>query len=432
MTDWSSSSPDPRPVPAGSRVSGRLRPPSSKSLTQRFYNLASLAPGPTEVVRPLRSADCEHFLAGLVAVGCALEESAERVLITPPTAAGQGLVQCGASGTMMRFLAAALCGLPGRWELDGEARLRQRPLAELLRALGSLGGRVRSTARPGFLPLEIAGGALAGGRVEVAAHESSQFVSALLMAGAASEAGVTVEVRGLVSAPYVALTEHALGLFGVETEHPAAGVLRVPPNRLQGGASLTVEADVSAACYPAAGAALSGGDVTIEGVARGSAQGDLAFFDLLADMGASVDWLDGAVRVTGTGSLRAVDVDLAGLPDQAPTLAALAPFAAGTTRIRNVAHLRFKESDRLTAMTRELRRLGADVTEHPDGWSIAGVWAAAAPPDEPVAVEVDDDHRIAMSCALVGLRRPGVSICRPLVVAKSYPDFWRDLSRLAP
>jgi 3-phosphoshikimate 1-carboxyvinyltransferase len=417
-------------VPAGGRLNGRLRPPSSKSLTQRYYDLALLAPGPTEIVHPLRSADCEHFLAGLAAVGCRVEEGAARVLVAPPAEAGQGAVHCGASGTMMRFLTAALCAVPGRWRLDGVARLRERPQAELLRALGSLGGRIRSTARPGFLPVEITGGALAGGRAAVAAHESSQFVSALLMAGAASRAGVTLEVEGLVSAPYVALTQHALGRFGVEVGRPGAGIFRVPPNRLQGGRSLTVEADLSAACYPAAGAALTGGAVTIEGVERGSAQGDLAFFDLLADMGAIVDWLDGAVRVAGTGSLRAVDVDLAGLPDQAPTLAALAPFASGTTRIRNVAHLRLKESDRLAAMTQELRRLGADVAEHEDGWSIAGAWAARVPPGDPVAVEVHDDHRIAMSCALVGLRRPGVSIRSPQVVAKSYPDFWQDLSRL--
>lgn len=429
MTDSLSNSTDPRPVPAGGRAQGRLRPPSSKSLTQRFYNLALLASGRTVVNEPLRSEDCAHFLAGLAAAGCMLDDQPDRVTITPPARPNGGRVFCGASGTMMRFMTASLCALPGDWHLDGGPRLRERPLGSLLDALGSLGAEVRALDRPGYLPLSLPGGSLVGGRTRIEAHESSQFVSALLMAGAATTAGVTLDVEGLVSGPYVALTRQALAVFGVEVEASAPGVFRVAGGRPT-GATVTVEADVSAACYAAAAAALTGGDVALEGVERSTVQGDRAFFDLLEDMGANIDWIPGAVRVVGAAPLRAVEADLSAMPDQVPTLAALAPFAAGTTHIHNVAHLRLKESDRLAAMTLELRRLGATVVERDDGLSIEGTWARGAAPSTPVTVDSHDDHRVAMSCALAGLRRVGVSIARPQVVAKSYPDFWSDLGRL--
>jgi 3-phosphoshikimate 1-carboxyvinyltransferase len=171
--------------------------------------------------------------------------------------------------------------------------------------------------------------------------------------------------------------------------------------------------------------------VRLEGVRPDSRQGDRRFVDLLLEMGARVEVAGGAVTVAGGSSgLRGIEVDLADLPDQVPTLAALASFAAGTTTIRNVPHLRLKESDRLRVMGRELRRLGAAVEERPDGLVVEGVWASAPPPADPVTVDPHGDHRIAMSLALVGLRRPGVSVADPGVVAKSYPGFWRDLERL--
>jgi 3-phosphoshikimate 1-carboxyvinyltransferase len=193
----------------------------------------------------------------------------------------------------------------------------------------------------------------------------------------------------------------------------------LPPPRLR------VEADASAACYPAAAAALTGGGVVLEGVDAGSPQGDRRFFDLLAGMGAEVTWRPGEVEVRG-GGLRAVDADLSTMPDQVPTLAALAPFARGTTHIRNVGHLRLKESDRLAAMAGELRRLGAEVEEGVDRLDVAGTWCDAAPPAGRVTVDAHGDHRIAMSLALVGLRRPGVTVGSPRVVGKSYPAFWQD------
>jgi 3-phosphoshikimate 1-carboxyvinyltransferase len=331
---------------------------------------------------------------------------------------------------MLRLMTAALCAVPGRWRLDGAARLRERPLRPLLEALDALGAQVTSLGTGGFAPLEIVGGRLAGGAVRLAAHQSSQFVSALLLAAPASEEGVTVEAEGLVSRPYVDLTVEALAAFGVVAERTAEDGWRVPAGRPAGGVRVAVPVDASAACYPAAAAVLTGGTVFLEGVDRASAQGDVRFMHLLEQMGASVDWQPEGVEVRGGDRLDAVDADLEAMPDQVPTLAAVAPFAHGTTVVRNVAHLRLKESDRLAALVSELGGLGVPIRQHDDGLEIEGCWADVAPPTESRIVDSHDDHRIAMSAALVGLRRPGVRVARPGVVDKSYPGFWEDLLEL--
>jgi 3-phosphoshikimate 1-carboxyvinyltransferase len=330
---------------------------------------------------------------------------------------------------MLRFMTAAACVVPGCWTLDGSARLRARPLAPLIAALRALGGSVECLETEGHAPLRVTGAGLKGGRVTLDAGDSSQYLSALLVAASRARAELEVQVERLTSAPYVELTVAALAEFGVEVERPASDRYRLRPASMN-GAEVEVEADASAACYAGAAAALTGGRVTIRGLRRDSRQGDLGFFELLRRMGAEVSWEGNHLEVAGHGGLAAVTADLSATPDQVPTLAALAPFAEGTTRITGVPHLRLKESDRLWAMSVELQRLGATVVERPDGLEIAGVWARQRPPGEAVEVASHDDHRIAMSLAVAGLRRPGVSVAEPQVVAKSYPAFWRDLERL--
>ncbi len=416
-------------IPSGGRAVGSLLPPASKSLTQRFFNLALLARTPSLIQRPLFAADTQSFLAGLAALGCAVERRRGGVRIVPPGCPGEAAIDCGAGGTMLRFVVAAACVVPGTWTVDGSARLRERPLAPLVQALERLGGRIDYLGSAGHAPVRISGGGLRGGIVEIDAGESSQFLSALLMAAARAEGVVEIGVRRLVSAPYVELTLATMAEFGIAVERPGEGRFVVRPAPFP-GREVAIEADASAACYAAAAAALTGGRVTILGLRPDSRQGDLGFFELLRGMGARVDWRGTRLEIAGGGRLRAVAADLSEMPDQVPTLAALAPFAEGTTRIENVAHLRLKESDRLQAMSRELRRLGAAVDERPDGLVVPGVWASRPVPSDAVVVDSHDDHRIAMSLALVGLRRPGVSIAAPAVVAKSYPGFWRDLRRL--
>jgi 3-phosphoshikimate 1-carboxyvinyltransferase len=421
---------EPRAIPAGVRASGRVRIPPSKSVTHRYLNLALLARQPLTIERPLFAEDTRLFLAALGRLGFRVEEGPEEARLEPAgPPAGEVEVFCGNAGTMLRFLVASLAAVPGRFRLDGVPRLRERPVGPLVEALRRLGARIEYLGRPGFVPLAIAGGTLGGGSTSLDAGESSQYLSALLMASLRAPAEVTVEVGALTSEPYVEITLAAAAAFGGRIERQGERAYRVWPSPLQAD-RVRVEGDASAACYPAAAAALTGGVVTLEGLAPDSRQGDRRFLDLLAGMGVEVGWSGGDLTVRGAGGLRAVEADLSGMPDQVPTLAALAPFARGTTRIFNVAHLRIKESDRLEAMATELRKLGAVVEEGPDSLTIPGLWADREPPGDAVTVEPRGDHRIAMSLALVGLRRPGVSVASPGVVAKSYPDFWRDFEGL--
>jgi 3-phosphoshikimate 1-carboxyvinyltransferase len=456
MTASPSTPTEAQAIPSGRQARGRVRVPSSKSLTHRYLDLALLARRPLVVERPLLAEDTRLFLAALARCGWAVEERPEEVTLRPSAggasaggpragisaaagsrsggdggqaaAAAPVEIFCGNAGTMLRFLVASLAVLPGRWRLDGVPRLRERPIGPLVEALRRLGADLRYLGRPGGAPLEIAGGSLAGGATRLDAGASSQYLSALLMAGLAAPWPIVVEVEALTSAPYVEVTLEAVRQCGGRIEAGRGGggnlELRVLPG-LAPPPRLRVEGDASAACYPAAAAALTGGSVVLEGLAAGSVQGDRRFLDLLAEMGAEVAWRGGEVEVRGSG-LRAVAADLSAMPDQVPTLAALAPFARGTTRILNVAHLRLKESDRLSAMATELRRLGAQVEEGADSLEIAGTWCEAPPPADRVAIDAHGDHRIAMSLALVGLRRPGVVVASPEVVAKSYPAFWQD------
>ncbi len=429
MTDSSSTSPETIAIPAGLRAAGELVVPPSKSVTNRLCNLALVAWQPVTLVRPLRADDTARFFAVLRRLGFRVEEGPEEVALTPPPAPpARARFDCGESGTLLRLLIAALATLEGVYEVDGAPRLRERPVGPLVAALAALGVRIDYLGTPGYPPLRIAGGTLAGGRVSVDAGSSSQFLSALLMAATRAAAPVEIEVPALVSGPYVELTLDLLARQGGRIERLAADRYAVTPGPLAGG-RLEVEGDYSAAAYPAAAAALTGGRVRLHGLRRDSRQGDRELLDLLARMGAGVRWGEGWVEVSG-GELRGLAADAGQIPDQVPTLAALAPFCSGESRFTGAAHLRLKESDRIAAMASELRRAGAEATELPDGIAVTGRWAESAPPETPVEIATWGDHRIAMAMALVGLRRPGLRIANPGVVAKSYPGFWDDLGRL--
>ena len=417
------------PIPSGGTIEGSVRVPPSKSLTQRFLNLALLARQPTVLVGPLQSEDTELFSKALGQVGCQVALADDAMEIRPSHIPANGELFCGNNGTMLRFLTASLTAIPGVWHLDGSDRLRQRPLGPLVEALRSLGARIEYLETDGFAPLRISGGSLEGGVVDIDARLSSQFASAILMAATAAKRPVDLRARSLASAPYVDLTLDTLGRFQARVEAPGDNAWRVLPGPLQGG-TWTMEGDFSAAAYPAAAAALTGGKVRIEGVRSESKQGDRRFLEVLARMGAGVEWISEVLEVTGPAVLRSVEVDFADMPDQVPTLAVLAPFAVGTTTVAGVPHLRVKESDRLAAMSTELRKLGADLDELPDGLVVRGTWAERPAPSGETRVETYGDHRIAMSLALCGLRRPGVVVRQPEVVAKSYPAFWHDLEGL--
>ncbi|HEV8577541.1 MAG TPA: 3-phosphoshikimate 1-carboxyvinyltransferase [Thermoanaerobaculia bacterium] len=430
MTASSSTPTEPFAVPSGRRVRGRLRVPPSKSLTHRYFNLALLSGSPLVIERPLFAEDTRLFLAALGRCGLRVEEGEDEVRLEPGAPPAEEVeIFCGNAGTMLRFLVATLTVVPGRWRLDGVPRLRERPVGPLVDALRQLGARIEYLAAEGRVPLRIEGGSLRGGAAKLDAGESSQYLSAVLMAALRAPEEVVVEVASLTSRPYVDVTLAAAAAFDGHIERLGPRAFRVRPSPLRAGRA-RVEGDFSAACYPAAAAALTGGEVSLEGLSPDSKQGDRELFDLLAEMGAEIAWKRGRLEVRG-GALRGVRADLGNMPDQVPTLAALAPFARGETLIHNVAHLRIKESDRLAAMAGELKKLGADAREGRDSLWLPGLWSEDEPPADTVHVDPHGDHRIAMSLALVGLRRPGVVIDHPEVVAKSYPGFWRDLQKIA-
>ena len=411
-------------------IEGRLRVPSSKSLSHRWLNLALLSRRPMVIERPLVAEDIHLFLAALENCGFRVKKRGDDVHLQPfEPPAGEVEVFCGNAGTMLRFLVATFTVVPGTWRLDGVPRLRERPVRPLVDALRRLGARIEYLGAEGFVPLRIEGGTLGAGTTLLDAGESSQYLSAILMAALRAPGEVTVEVSSLTSGPYIDVTLGVVEAAGGRIERLGEKLWRVHPSDLRAD-RVRVEGDWSAACYPAAAAALTGGRVVLEGLARDSRQGDRGFLDLLLKMGAEADWREDELEVRGTGRLVGVEADLSTMPDQVPTLAALGPFAEGETHIFNVAHLRIKESDRLEAMATELRKIGAEVDEGPDSLRIPGIWAHGSPPEDEVLIDPRGDHRIAMSLALAGLRRPGVVVGSPEVVAKSYPGFWDDLAAL--
>jgi len=408
-----------------------VRLPGSKSLTNRALILAAVAEGPSLLTGALHSEDTQVMLDALRALGVSVVfdvGSAEiRVEGTggvfPVTEADLWVAN---SGTTLRFLTAMLATGRGQYRIDGSPRMRERPVADLLAALNRLGGRARSDLGTGCPPLSLQASGLDGGHVSVRGDVSSQFLSGLLMALPLAHQPTTVEVQGkLVSQPYVAMTLAAMEAFGVRVGNRGFRRFDVRPARYH-GRHYPIEPDASAASYFFALAAITGGEITVEGLGRSSIQGDLAFVEVLQHMGCSVT--AGANRTTVQGGrLVAVDVDMNAISDTVMTLAVTSLFADGVTRIRNVAHIRHKETDRISALACELRKLGAQVVELPDGLVIhppspAGLQAAR--------IETYQDHRMAMAFALAGLRVPGITILDPGCVAKTYPSFWADLEAL--
>jgi 3-phosphoshikimate 1-carboxyvinyltransferase len=406
-----------------------IRVPGSKSLTNRALIVAAMADGPSKLSGALDSDDTRVMVDSLQRLGISVAHDPDTATITVQGCGGripakQAELFVANSGTSLRFLAAMLATGKGTYRLDGSPRMRQRPVADLLSAVNGLGAIAKSDLDTGCPPITIEANGLDGGFVIVKADVSSQYLSGLLMALPYARGLTTVEVDGtLVSQPYVAMTLAVMEAFGSRPANHNYRRFNVKPTHYR-GRSYAIEPDASAASYFLAAAAISGGTVTVEGLGPASIQGDMGFVDILEHMGCRVERAVERITITG-GPLRAVDVDMNAISDTVMTLAAVALFADGVTRVRNVAHIRHKETDRLSALAAELRKLGASVDEQPDGLIII-------PPAKisPARIATYDDHRMAMSFALVGLRAEGVTILDPGCVAKTYPGFWKDFDSL--
>ena len=403
-----------------------VRIPGSKSITHRYLIMAALAEGKSLLRNTLWCDDTQYTAKALESLGARIIHSPEAAEVT-----GTGGKLDHASkpifldnaGTSMRLLTAVACLAQGDCILTGSDRMHRRPIGELLAGLRPLGGVVESLEKNGCPPVHIHGKGLKGGRTVVDASRSSQFVSAILLAAPYASNPVEVGVQGLVSRPYVDVTLDGMSRFGVEAGWLDEQTLRVEaPGHYRPG-NYDVEGDCSSASYFWAAAAITGGKITTLNIVRNSNQGDLALLELLSQMGCRVEWHDHGVTVLG-GRLRGIEVDMRDMPDMVPTLAVTAAFAEGTTVIRNVGHLRIKESDRLQAVAEGLLRLGIEVNEGRDSLTIRG--------GSPVGALIDpyDDHRIAMSFAIAGLVTRGVRIADETCVDKSFPEFWDRFEEL--
>lgn len=406
-----------------------VRVPGSKSITNRALLAAALAEGASILEDALFSDDTHYMVEAWRQLGVAIEADAAacRFRVT----GGGGVIPVpsaelfvGNAGTAMRFLVATLCLGRGRFRIDGTARMRQRPIQDLLDALAPLGAQLRSANGTGCPPVLVDACGLRGGATRVAAAKSSQFLSAVLLVAPYAQSAVDIEVVGpLIAAPYVDMTVGLMQAFGVHVTRDGPRRFVIEPQRYA-GRRYAIEPDASSAHYFLAAAALTGGRVRVRGVGAASLQGDVHFVDVLEQMGAEVVRGADFLEVRGREQLEGVEVDLNRISDTMPTVAALAPFARGPVTIRNVAHVRLQESDRLHAVATELQRLGVRVQERADGLTVEPSTV------RPACVDTYDDHRIAMSFALIGLRVPGIGIRNPQCVSKTFPDYFVRLEAL--
>lgn len=411
-------------------LDARVRVPGSKSISNRALLIAGLAQGRSRLEDVLDSDDTRVMASALQALGAQVEIAGATWDVTGVgghPGVPEAALDVRASGTAARFLTAVMALVPGVSVLDGSARMRERPIAELIDALRALGVEVTAEGRGGCPPVRCLGGMPFGGTVEVDARRSSQYVSALLLV--APYAARTVELKLkqgiLVSRPYVDVTLEVMRAFGADAGVRPDGALYVTAGQPYRARTYAVEPDASTAAYFFAAAAIAGGRVTVEGLPADSTQADMAFLGLLQQMGCAVEATPAGIEVRGPGAaLKAVDVDMNAMPDAVLAAAVTALFADGTTRIRNVGNLRIKESDRLSALETELKKLGADAHADIDSLVIT------PGPLRGAEIATYDDHRMAMAFSLVGLRIPGVRISDPECVSKSWPGYFQALQAL--
>jgi 3-phosphoshikimate 1-carboxyvinyltransferase len=434
-------SPSLQIVPIAHPLNTTVRVPGSKSLTNRALLIAALTDGKTRLTNALFSDDSKYFVKALQTLGfdIQLDESHHEITVAGlggKIPASNAELFIGNAGTAARFLSAFLTLGDGEYILDGDARMHQRPIGDLVDALRQLGVQLEATNN--CPPVKIHAKGLYGGKTKIAGNMSSQFLSALLMVAPYAKSPIDIELRtNLNSKPYVDMTIAMMKDFSVEVQRDGYEFFRIPvttyrlptsrqalPSNSQVSA-YPIESDASAASYFFAAPAICGGTVCVENISRSSRQGDLAFLDVLSQMGCKLEEGDNFIAVSGSPSLQGIDVDMSDIPDTAQTLAAVAPFASSPTRIRGIASARVKETDRIQATCAELTRLGVRVEEHEDGMTIYPCQTF-----RPTSIQTYNDHRMAMAFALIGLRVDGVTIENPSCVSKTFPHYFEVLDSL--
>ncbi|MCX6510319.1 MAG: 3-phosphoshikimate 1-carboxyvinyltransferase [Actinobacteria bacterium] len=418
-------------VPFDGPVQAVVTPPGSKSITNRALVIAALASGQSVLRGTLLAEDTEAMIDCVKTLGARVEQNPKESSITI-TGIGGDLSNAGPtffarqSGTTARFMAAVLALGSQPFLLDADDAMRRRPMGDALSALEGLGITISAKGETGFLPVEICGpptNSVSMPTVVIDGSTSSQFTSGLLIAAPCMEDGLRIELRGdIVSRPYLDMTVSVMRAFGAEVLTPDERTFVVSPSGYQ-STDFQVEPDASAASYFFALAAICGGSVRVEGLHRNSLQGDVRFVDVLETMGANVAFEENAITVTGA-PLHGINVDFRQISDTAQTIAAVAVFADGPTSVTGIGFIRQKETDRIAAVVTELQRLGVYATEDSDGFTVT------PGPTNDAIIETYDDHRMAMSMALIGYKRSGVTISDPTCVAKTFPNYFDQMDRL--
>ena len=411
-------------------ISGIVNLPGSKSLSNRILLLSMLAEGQTEIHNLLDSDDVRRMVEALEILGIQFEEKRAENLISVSGTAGkipvsEATLMLGNAGTAIRPLTAAMTLGHGRFVLDGVTRMRERPIIDLVDGLSQLGANLRCLNGTDCPPVEVIADGLPGGKTLLSGAISSQYLTAILLVAPYAKSEVEIEIIDkLVSVPYVEMTMRLMRHFGVSVNHKDFQTFQIPRQNYQSPGKLYVEGDASTASYFLAGAAITGGSVTVKGCGTESIQGDSRFAEVLEQMGAKVDWGARQVKLTGS-TLNGIDVDMNQMPDAAMTLAVTALFASGPTAIRNIYNWRVKETERLKAVSTELRKLGAEVEEGQD-------YLVIHPPTRVKIASINtyDDHRMAMSFSLVACGKSSVTICNPDCVSKTFPDYFEVLAGL--
>ena len=412
-------------------IRSRVRLPGSKSITHRALIAAALAKGESLLRNPLLCEDTGYTLNGLRKLGIKISPDGNTVKVFGgagqfPDAADTTEIYLGNAGTSYRLLLSTAALAMGNYILAGDSRMRERPIGELVEALNQVGVDALCTGQKGFPPVLVRARGIPGGKVKFEGSKSSQYVSSLLLAGPYAEKDIEIEITGeLVSRPYLDITLDVMKTFGARVEREGYRYFKIRSGQLYQACGFSVEGDVSSASYFWAAAAVTGGSVSTENIhPYTTCQGDIGFLDILEAIGCRVERGADQVTVHG-GTLSGIEADMSSMPDMVPTLAAIALFAEGTTVIRNVPHLRHKESDRLKSIAIGWTLLGGSVEELPDGLIIHGRSPLAGRALDPFG-----DHRIAMSLAVIGLRVPGLKIKNETCVNKSFPQFWELWDRI--
>ncbi|MBD3188955.1 3-phosphoshikimate 1-carboxyvinyltransferase [Candidatus Bathyarchaeota archaeon] len=409
-----------------------LQLPGSKSITNRALITAALAGDESKLSNVLFSDDTRYMMEALNQLGIKVVKFPRSHEVKIHGSGGNldcpnRRIYVGNSGTCMRFLTSVACLGNGTYLLDGDERMRERPIQDLIDGLQSIGVSLHSVQGNGCPPVRIHASGLPGGEIEMRGTTSSQYFSSIMLAAPLARERIVLKVIGdLVSRPYVAMTASIMAQFGARAHFPEKQTIRVDPGSYI-SKDYAIESDFSAASYFMAAAACTSSKITLTHLPKDSIQGDSVFIDIIRKMGSKVFQAEDGIEITGTEVLHPVDVDLYDCSDLLPTIAVLALFAEGKTRIRNVENVRVKETDRLNALNVEIKKLGGNVVEFRDGLEIIG-----KKPSEynGALIHTYNDHRMAMAFSVAGLLVPGIRIANPSCTAKTYPKFFDDFLSL--